>query len=269
MYFVNNLLLLEMPKAGSTFMRRFLENYYGKEKIRKVGIHNGVKDRALKEKILSGELTVLSTVRNPYDWYVSLFTWNSMGKGIYHNIGLKRYELSMDGIKSVVKNPLILFRDLTQWKEVFQNPQSPELFQKWIYLMLHKQSHFVEKEFGDLSKYFGFCTYRFLQLHTFDFYTNYSQILLAGSAKRFYDEYRLPIVFLKTESLTKQLIENTEKIGLDKRKVTEVLEKMVSKNIIKANSTDRLSYDVYYNKETINLIQEKDKFLFDRFNYTF
>ena len=94
MYFANNIVLLEMPKAGSTFMRRFLDQYYGKENITKVGVHNGIKDHKLKERIKSGELKAISTIRNPYDWYVSLFAWNAMGKGIYRDIGFRRYEFN-------------------------------------------------------------------------------------------------------------------------------------------------------------------------------
>jgi len=48
--------------------------------------------------------------------------------GGYRDIGFKRFELSIDGAKSLIKNPMILFRDLSQWERVFQDPKFPELF---------------------------------------------------------------------------------------------------------------------------------------------
>ena len=48
MYLAENILLLEMLKAGSTFMRRFMDNYFGRENITKMGVHNGVSDKKTK-----------------------------------------------------------------------------------------------------------------------------------------------------------------------------------------------------------------------------
>lgn len=269
MFFSDNLLLLEMPKAGSTFMRRFLEHYYGKENIRKEGVHNGIKDQRLKDKILTKELIVLNTIRNPFDWYVSMFAWNSMGKGVYRNIGLKRFELSVDGAKTVAKNPAILFRDLSEWKEVFQDPNSPELFQRWLRLLLEEKSHHVERRFGKLREHMGFCTFRFLQLNTYQFFRNYTQLLNATSVEDFYTTNKLPIIFLRTEALTDELLSKASAAGLEEGKVVAALNTMAEKKMMKANSSKRLSYEHYYDEATKKLVYEKDEFLIKLFDYAF
>lgn len=267
MYLANNILLLEMPKAGSTFMRRFMDNYFGGDKISKIGVHNGIADEHVKKRILNGELHVINTIRNPLDWYVSLFAWNSNGQGIYKHIGLNRYDMNIEGFKTVLRNPLVLFRNLENWKGVFADSKSKELFTTYIYLLLNKHPHHVDVGFGKVADSLGYMTYRFLELNTFDFKQCRSKIISTSSdINQFYSENKVPVNFLRLEHIQTDLLAISSKIGLDENKTREVLNKLENNNKV-YNSTDRETWEYYYTEHNKQLIQKKDSLIYDLFGY--
>ena len=73
------------------------------------------------------------SVRNPYSFYVSLRVFNIQNKGkdvIDNRIGLNRSFFTKPGLKSIVRNPMVLFRDLSDWKDTYVDSYSTENFQR-------------------------------------------------------------------------------------------------------------------------------------------
>ena len=62
MYIVNNIILLEMPKSGSSFLRRFFNFYFGHNNIKRSGIHNGISSVKIRDKINNGDIKVISSI---------------------------------------------------------------------------------------------------------------------------------------------------------------------------------------------------------------
>jgi len=73
---------------------------------------------------------------------------------------------------------------------------------------------------------------------------------------------------VKTESVYEDLIENSTILGLNKDKVKSIQEEMMVKKK-RLNTSKRKKYTEYYSAESIHLIAKKDKWLLERYDYSF
>lgn len=267
MYLAENIILLEMPKSGSTYMRRFMDNYFGKENITKKGVHNGISTKKLLDKIQRGDLIVINTIRNPLDWYVSQFAWNTMGKGIYRDIGMRRHEISFEGVKSVIKNPMILLRNITEWEEVFRKSHSEDLFHQYLILLLQEKSHHIDSKYGQLNESLdiGLCTYRFLCINTYNFKNNSAELLRTKQLNDFFEINTFPVRYLKMESLENDLLALAHDVGWNIERVKNIIFEMSKKRYNASKRKD--NYMSYYDTDSLNLVKSKDRLIFKLFGY--
>lgn len=56
-----------------------------------------------------------------------------------------------------------------------------------------------------------------------------------------------------------------EKLGIHRNQMKEILEQFKNRT----NPSERKEYSVYYDKESINLITEKEKLIIDKYGYQF
>ena len=170
----------------------------------------------------------------------------------------------------MVKNPGVIFRDLTQWREVFAGDYSPELFRKWLKLILEGQPQYLNPKYGYVSKWYGFYSYQFLRIHTQGYDQHYRQIETDGSSMAYYKKHEHKVLYLRSESLQEDLLSNCELLGLDRNKAEETLIEMKEqKGSLRVNKSDRKHYSEYYDEETKALVLEKDKGVMEYFDYTF
>tara|TARA_B100000780_G_C21119725_1_gene453442 strand:- start:1219 stop:2040 length:822 start_codon:yes stop_codon:yes gene_type:complete len=273
MYIVNNIILLEMPKSGSSFLRRFFNFYFGHNNIKRSGIHNGISSVKIRDKINNGDIKVISSIRNPFDWYVSnYFFGRDTRDGYYRNIGLRRNEFSLLGIKSTLKNPNILFRDVSEWKRVYDSNEEPFdlLFQDWLHLVLTDRSKDLYNTYGKVADRIGLFTYLFLKIHTFNFNNKIKEFVSTNNTLEFYHNNKIRANVLSMENLVDELINSFEYLGINKERGLEVLNEMKSLNSgLKVNSSNRGSYPSYYGTKEIDLVSEKDRDLIKMYNYNF
>jgi hypothetical protein len=271
MFITNGLLLLEYPKAASSYLRHFVKLYFNFE-IKKRGVHNSIKSENLYKKIKINEIKVLGSVRNPYSFYVSLRAFdinNSLKDGYDSRIGLNRSLFSKPGLKSLIKNPSIIFRDLSAWENTYCDSYSTENFQKWITLFINKKTNHVDPLYHKVSHKMGFATFFYFKLYTELFHKNYKELLNNKlSLEDYYEKFKYPIVIVKTESVYDDLIESSKCLGLKQEKVMEILDQMQAKKS-GLNQSKSKNYKEYYSKEIIDLIQKKDGWLINKYNYQF
>ena len=67
MFITDNIILLEMPKTGSSFMRRFMNFYFGHGNIEEIGIHNAITDPKLLKRVQANDIVAVGIIRNPFD----------------------------------------------------------------------------------------------------------------------------------------------------------------------------------------------------------
>jgi hypothetical protein len=269
MFITKNLILLEYPKAASSFLRGFLRIYFN-SKIQKKGVHNPITSSIMYNKIEENEIKVLGSVRNPFSFYVSLRSFtiqNTRKDGLDTRIGLNRSLFTKPGLKSIIRNPLIVFRDLSDWKGTYDDPYDEESFQKWLKLFIDKKSHHVHPLYKKVSHLMGYATYLYFFLYTKNFKKNFKYLLEKKvTLDDYYEKYKFPIVIVKTEDVRENMIDASQKLGLDKEKVSKILIDMLEKKK-NFNASNKKKYTAYYSKENIELVQEKDKWLLKKFNY--
>lgn len=169
-----------------------------------------------------GDDKVIGIIRNPFEWYVSL--WSSgcaLGNGLY--------------FKTEYPDKLYLYND----------SKNIDNFREWLkFILTEYDGSFDPLE--DREKYnIGILTQRFFSLYNDNNYTLLEKI----------DENPIVDHFIRNESIIEN-VNNYLNLNLD---INDYEKKNVSKH---------LSYDKYYDNDTIKLITEKDRYIFDKFDYS-
>jgi hypothetical protein len=256
-----------MQKTGCTHIAFLLSRLFDGTQV---GKHN----TASKDQI-NTDIYFLSSVRDPWDWYLSLWTFGVLGKGnLMHRLTQRRYRYAL---KLTFNNPLknypVLFREATKdiscWCDVYDESTSVESFRKWLKL-LHDPNNatWLSDGYGDFvaSEFCGFMSYRYLNLccsnsgdlknpRVISDYTD----LVDFEKKHCYIDF-----FIRQESLEDNFCEAVEKI----RPLTQE-EKNEIWSAKKINASSRpLAISDYYDQESIDLIYNRDRLLIEKFGYT-
>jgi len=136
--------------------------------VKQIGKHNA----ATHDQIISNG-HFISSIRNPWDWYISLWAFGVEGKGGLFNRLTKRNFLH--SLKSGTRPPpkkifnhfYELTRNVTSWHDVYDKSDKVESFRKWLKLIHNPcNSHLLGEGYGNtvISNLCGFMTYRYLKL---------------------------------------------------------------------------------------------------------
>ena len=123
-----------MQKTGCTHIASLLSNLFDGEII---GKHNA----ATPGQIRSNRYFI-SSIRNPWDWYLSLWTFGVQGDGALILRLTKEKDL-VGSFKSAIRSPRRnfssfyheLLRGVTEWRSVYDRNDNIESFRKWMKLM--------------------------------------------------------------------------------------------------------------------------------------
>ena len=167
MYLSKNFCYLELHRTGSTQISNLLKKYVldGKQ----IGFHNRADKKTYNSKIF-----FLGSIRNPWDWYVSLW-----GKGCdkvgepYKRLTSKKVYFNRLGLKTKPwLSPYIFFQQfkkpLKKWKEVYSDTKNPNHFRSWLKLFLNQRIYDDGTGFGlsSIHKFSGHLTFRYLILYS-------------------------------------------------------------------------------------------------------
>lgn len=267
MFKTDQLIYIEMQKTGCSHIGKLLSRLFDGQKI---GKHNA----AAKDDIASDRL-IFSSIRNPWDWYLSLWTFGVQGGGAVRN-RLTRRRLFRPP-KSVLRSPKDIFaspflelsKDVRLWRDVYDSSENILSFRKWLQLM-HKpgNSRLLGEGYGNtvIADFCGFMTYRYLylccqnitELKNSDSIRNYDD-LFQFENRNCYIEF-----FVRQESLERDLCEVLEKI----RPLTKE-ERDLIQNARKSNTSRRsFSISEYYDKESIEIVRHRERLLIEKFDYS-
>ena len=266
MFITDQLIYIQMQKTGCTHIAMLLSQLFDGEQI---GKHNA----ASAEQIDSNAYFV-SSIRNPWDWYLSLWTYGAQGcGGLLERLTERNYR---NVWRLFPKHPLRGYaafiheakKNVSQWREVYNDSTSAASFRKWLQLI-----HAPENacwlgegyEASSITAFCGFMSYRYLylccsepwKLNNTELVSNYTDLVQHERESCYID------VFIHQESLACDLIKAVEKI----RPLSED-EKDIIRFSKKTNSSKRsLSVTDYYDEESIELILRREKLLIEKFNY--
>ena len=253
------IIYIELHKTGCTYTRNVLTNLPSTPFISN-GKHNTIES---VPQDLIGDIEnkiIVGNIRNPWDWYVSLWAFGCLQKGgLYKRMTQKPSLFSKKGLKQNLRNPSSIFHNTKVWHEVYADANNPELFQKWLHILLEKKS-----PQGRLHEHLGVLTQRYLKLYTYNFRNELLKLSDYNDLKNFADTSFIQ-VFIKNEHIEEDLLKHADQLHLNKEELQSTFTKLDSR----INTSERNSYESYYNDYSIDLIQKKEKLIIETFNYSF
>ncbi len=267
MFISKELVFIELHKSGSTHITKLLFHLLaGKQ----VGKHNP----ASEKQIEVGKFFVTS-IRNPWEWYVSLWSYGNLDRGLLKMQLTRRKFLRY--LLASFQNPIRFLpllkneftKDTRSWEKYYSREGDPAVFRKWLHKLLDPNitvlpiEGFKNKKAAPLN--IGLYTHRYLQLcciqpHRIaglDANHRYGE-LVAFDQRHCYINF-----FIRFEHLEAELCEAIERVrGLSEQ------EKSFIYNQKKTNESGwKMPLSRYYDSETIELIAVKDRLLIEKFDY--
>ena len=266
MFKCDELIYIQLQKTGCTHIALLLSKLFNGEVI---GKHNAVNPEQYKSTKY-----FISSIRNPWDWYLSLWTFGVQGNGsLMHRLTKKNVNRPLN---FMLKHPIKYYRrflnrsikNIEIWRGVYDKSDNVESFREWLRLIHNsKNSNYLGEGYGKtaITDFCGFMTYRYLFLccRNLKILKNPREISNLDDLSRFDLENCYIDYFIRQEKLEDSFCEAIELI----RPITQN-EKRLIYGLKKTNTSKRtFSISDYYDQKSIELIQIRDKLLIDKFNY--
>lgn len=267
MFLSKNFCFIELEKTATasikdTFLRHIPDG-------KSIGQHNFIDEVQIKT-----EPIFIGSIRNPYDWYISRWSFGCSRKyrdSLYKNLLKKRFRPARN--KSIEGQHLQKFyytfnqllKSKKYWENLYSDSQNPKKFREWIKsLLLYNRSRDLAEQyyFSSLYKKFGYLTFRYLIMFTKPQARN---LLFNGSIKdqndieNFDKKFNYISNYIKFESLDQ-----------DMNKILQSSNITLYNRIPMTNSSFReRDINYYYDEETINLVRELDGYIFKKHSYQY
>ncbi|ADM08646.1 hypothetical protein PB2503_02847 [Parvularcula bermudensis HTCC2503] len=267
MFISDRLVFIELHKTGCTHIRKVLSEVIE-------GVISGKHNQATPDLFTEGRLFV-GSIRNPWDWYVSLWGFGCDGNGgLRQRVampssgirGLKWRTAPASSLIRVLKRP----KNERAWQSVYRNSDDPGAFRDWLHMM-HDQAYIgdIGEGYSDcaLRHVAGLLTYRYLKL--FSTRGGEEERLNDLSTKPQIDEWdaaqTFVEAFIRMESLEADMFRILDDHAFD---FTEEHQSRI-RSLPKTNASSRqrkLSH--YYDPDTVALVAEREQLIINKFSYT-
>lgn len=256
----DDLVFVELNKTGSTHIMKLLMEIIEGERR---GVHN-----APSTTLVESDRHFLGSIRNPWDWYVSLWAYGCQGKGaLYDRLTTVRFRghgwryTPAEALKNFWGD---ITRNHEKWKQLYKDPADPALFREWL-LRIHdedigpytnsKGGH----QMGVLSR-----SYVSLFWHPDHKERALQNIGSIDEARHLDNELCYIDHFLRTENLEDELatfLVDTLEYDLNKK------EKGICKKTKTNSSSRKRDIGYYYDQTTKSLVKRKDSLVTRKFDY--
>ncbi|MGI9317080.1 MAG: hypothetical protein ACR2QW_07095 [bacterium] len=268
MFVSKEIVFLELQKTGCTHIRNLLMEVVGGNLVEK---HN-----QLSENFNTDGAILVGSIRNPWEWYNSLWAYGCDRKGaIYKRVTRKRGS-SFRGL-GWKKNPRSalstfledLFRHPDKWRRTYQDVSDAGAFREWL-SMVHDPATWNDlgDDYGNsnLSKTAGLLTYRFLKLFCCrkGAQSRLNDIKSSEELSQFDSDFNFMGFFIRNESLENDLLKALELSGV---KVSPSNRTLIMSGT-RTNSSSR-KYDVsyYYDKKSEDIVMNREMLVVKKFGY--
>jgi hypothetical protein len=264
-YITDRIAYLRLQKTGSSHVLKALKmTCPGQE---------GEMHGRLPEPILHSDRIVAGSVRNPWDWYVSVWAYGCDGEGVvYNRLTGSRKLLGHGYRKSLLTGVSNFLHELRRsrrlWRETYTDSSSPVLFRRWLTALLDpERSRDIGENYGrsTLCRFAGLYTFRYCWLfhriveHLYDGSINNQKDLSRIDKKQNIIQH-----MLRTEKLTDGILELLERAGINVDRETR--KKIMEMN--RTNPSSRLKDTAfYYDQRTADLVRERDALIVEKYDY--
>jgi len=262
MFLGNKIVYLELHKTGCS---RVIELIKGFPQIEGAFTkkHDSFSDLTNNQKEIFNSAVKIGNVRNPWDWYVSLWAYGCQKNGRLYNAtaGLK--------LKDILFSPGDLLRQRHEWKKAYSDVQNPENFKLWLRLLFDNSpaSRYNKESFhiSGASAHIGLFSLRFMRLYSKSFNSQLKILTSFSLFKDYFDNQLFIDHYIKNESLEEDFVlaMNSEGYNIDISSSQSLQKKE------RINYSKHLPYFEYYDADLKALVHEKEKLIIDKFNYQF
>ena len=239
MFISDDLVFVELHKTAGTHIGKLLNELF-------TGVQHG-KHNAPGERLLNSQRKFLGSIRNPWDWYVSLWAYGCDKKGLVYNLTTQ----------AACANSNI-------WKQCYTDATSVNAFQDWLHMMNDKT---YWNDFGEgygsspLCEHTGLLSYRYQKLFCLqksDSISSTNELMQHVEKNCFIDK------FVRMENLENDLIKALKSMSM---KVTKSQKKLILSASKTNTSSRKNNFSDYYDKETVDLVNERDPLIINKFSY--
>lgn len=251
MYLTDELIYIQMQKTGCTHIANLLSEFYPGEQTVK---HNA----ATKEQLQSGRY-IISSIRDPWDWYLSLWTFGVQRKGgLLQRLTSEHYS-----------GPLPENRNPEFWQELYSRNDDVMAFRNWLQ-MIHapQNSYYLGEDYGKttITNLCGFMTFRYLYLccQNIELLYKPNEYFTPLTLKNFDVANCYIDFFIRQESLEADLCEALSHI----RRVTSEQRDYIFERGKSNISIRKYTLGNYYDQNSVDLVMHRDALIINRFNYS-
>ena len=274
MFVSKRFVYLELHKTGSSHIRSILKDLLdGKA----VGKHNqATSDLFVDERVFLG------SIRDPWEWYISLWGYGCDNKGALFGNVTKPRKLYIRGL-GWSRNPYAAFlqsfvmfkawKDSSSksqaWRDTYSDIDDVNAFRRWLYMM-HDEKFMADIREGyracSVSRVAGLMTFRYLNLFCtkLDEQNNLNRLSTMKQIMDYDNENCFIDYFIRNETLELDLFRGLEDYGVELP--SEIKAEVLSRP--KTNTSSRKNKaEYYYDKESEKLVAERERLIIDKFGY--
>lgn len=271
MFVSDRLIYLELHKTGCSHIRKVLMETVGGELD---GKHNR------PQRIPEGRY-VLGSVRNPWAWYVSLWAYGSLGKGLLRGRLTQRFDrayyqlAAREGgrawpVALATSFAHDLVKPVPTWRETYSDSEDPVKFRRWLKMVLdprHRHDLGDVYAFSPVSRHAGFLTFRYLKLYTRDVRMLYTDEHLASAdgIREFDSKHGVLSGVVRTEHLAGDLLACLLEAGYELDEAARAA--LMARATHKTNASSHRATRDYYDDETLELVAQKESFIVEKHMY--
>ena len=269
MFISDRLCFLELGKTGCSYIREVLSENIPQGNL--THIHD-----TIDSELLNSNQFFLGSIRNPFDWYVSLWAFGCLYKKkdpLYSNLTSRR--INPFRLSSINKNYLKkikfisnqLIKNIGINKKLYSDPLNVDNFREWIKMILKKKNknqlgeHYA---ISNTNKFIGYMTFhyllRFIKPNKLYMLFN-NEISNYEDLKNFDKNFNFIMSMLKFENIDQDLLNIFNKLNIPINKTVILQKKAVNKSVRLKNTMD------YYNDETIKIVRQNDSLIFEKYRY--
>jgi hypothetical protein len=275
------IIYLELPKTACSHIRNLLKHLVGGNFE---GKHNRLPYQSLRQSKM-----VIGSIRNPWDWYVSIWAFGCDSKGILYD-RLTSRKLKGNGLLGDYKNipPHVflkfliinILKPIEDWKRLYSDAKNPELFREWLSLVLnvgssHKYCFGDGYAFSPISSFAGIYTYYYMRLFSYDLFDLFEKNLGdINQLKNFDAKNNVLDETIRIENLENDLVDILKKLSFKdsaelRHEIRTYKPPLFKESTSQSNSSSRIrDIGYYYDPTTRDLVMEREELLIEKYGYS-
>jgi hypothetical protein len=284
--YTDHLVFLHLEKTAGTHIRGILRDNFGGSDFIGPGNRRGPSGGPVNKHIRPpedfdiGNRLVFGAIRNPFDWYVSLFIYgcrkpNSAPRRqlTEPRQGLRGAGFRTNPVAAIKRVMTERQRPVELWRELYSDEEDVENFRRWIALITDPRR---APDFGRRLPWndcvardeLGLMSFRFLHLYADD-----ATALFDGSVRtvsdidRFAEQALSDRHFIRQENLEDELIQLLERSAHDVSDEQRASIRSGGRTNASRDSGD--GYRSYYDNATRERVRKAERYVLDRFGYRF